>query len=154
MSSLRPRYPLWWRWIFSRAHPISDTFVSGFDWLNTLGSAAQNGHQSFCRQSLLGGNSALLDTATFEPNPDYYSSLLFKRLMGKEVFSTEIDKSTPQLRVYAHCERRDSKETNGITLMIINFGDDSAEIDIPDVVPSKAEGSERHEYLFTNVRHQ
>lgn len=29
-------------------------------------------HKVFCRQALIGGNYALLNTTTFIPNPDYY----------------------------------------------------------------------------------
>ncbi|KAK8604115.1 hypothetical protein V6N13_096577 [Hibiscus sabdariffa] len=53
---------------------------------------------------------------TFVPNPDYYSALLWHRLMGKVVLSVESDAS-PFLRSYAHC----SKGRAGVTLLVINL---------------------------------
>jgi heparanase len=34
--------------------------------------AARFDTKSYCRQSLVGGNYGLLNTTTFQPNPDYY----------------------------------------------------------------------------------
>ena len=54
----------------SGAHGMSDRFHSSFWYLDSLGVLAQRGHQTFCRQTLVGGNYGLLHKATFEPNPD------------------------------------------------------------------------------------
>lgn len=40
--------------------------------LDQLGMAARFDTKSYCRQSLVGGNYGLLNTTTFQPNPDYY----------------------------------------------------------------------------------
>ncbi|KAK8993962.1 hypothetical protein V6N11_008173 [Hibiscus sabdariffa] len=77
---------------------VSNTFVNSF-W-----------------QTLIGGNYGLLNATTFVPNPDYYSALLWHRLMGKVVLSVESDAS-PFLRSYAHC----SKGRAGVTLLVINL---------------------------------
>lgn len=70
----------------------------------------------FCRQTLIGGNYGLLDTQTFLPNPDYYSALLWHRLMGNGVLSVDIN-APRKMRAYAHC----SKRHKGITLLLINL---------------------------------
>jgi hypothetical protein len=44
----------------------------------------------FLWQTLVGGSYGLLNRSTFEPNPDYYVSLLFKRLMGPQVLPPNI----------------------------------------------------------------
>jgi hypothetical protein len=41
-------------------------------YLDQLGMTSTLDHKVFCRQTLIGGNYALLNTTTFIPNPDYY----------------------------------------------------------------------------------
>ncbi|RWR77247.1 Glycoside hydrolase [Cinnamomum micranthum f. kanehirae] len=94
----------------------SDTFVNSFWYLDQLGMASKYGTKVYCRQSLIGGNYGLLNTTTFVPNPDYYSALLWHRLMGKTVLSVDFSGS-PFFRTYAHC----SKGKDGITLLLINL---------------------------------
>jgi hypothetical protein len=43
----------------------------------------------------------LLNTTTFEPNPDFYALLLWKKVMGTKVLN--VTSSVSDLRVYAHC---------------------------------------------------
>ncbi|XP_057460765.1 heparanase-like protein 2 [Actinidia eriantha] len=95
---------------------VSHTFVNGFWYLDQLGMTSTFNHKVFCRQALIGGNYALLNTSTFVPNPDYYGALLWHRLMGKIVLRTTHD-SSPYLRVYSHC----SKTKSGISLLLINM---------------------------------
>ena len=40
--------------------------------LDQLGMSAKYDTKSYCRQSFIGGNYGLLNTTTFQPNPDYY----------------------------------------------------------------------------------
>uniref|UniRef100_A0A5B6ZY09 Putative heparanase-like protein 1 isoform X1 n=2 Tax=Davidia involucrata TaxID=16924 RepID=A0A5B6ZY09_DAVIN len=95
---------------------VSDTFVNSFWYLDQLGMAASYSTKVYCRQTLIGGNYGLLNTTTFIPNPDYYSALLWHRLMGKGVLAISSDAS-PYLRSYAHC----SKGRGGVTLLLINL---------------------------------
>ncbi|XP_068654335.1 heparanase-like protein 1 [Aristolochia californica] len=100
----------------SGGHLVSNTFVNSFWYLDQLGLSAKYGTKVYCRQSLIGGNYGLLNTTTFVPNPDYYSALLWHRLMGKDVLSVDYNGS-PFLRVYAHC----SKGKEGVTLLLLNL---------------------------------
>lgn len=78
---------------------------------------AATGHGSYCRQTLVGGHYSLLDYVSYVPNPDYYSLLLWSRLMGSKVLATTLSVAS-DLRTYAHC----SKEGEGaITLLFINL---------------------------------
>ncbi|KAL2479173.1 Heparanase-like protein 1 [Forsythia ovata] len=95
---------------------VSDTFVNSFWYLDQLGMAAKYDTKVYCRQTLIGGNYGLLNASTFVPNPDYYSALLWHRLMGKGVLDVNSNGS-PYLRSYAHC----SKERAGVTLLLINL---------------------------------
>ncbi|KAL2546697.1 Heparanase-like protein 2 [Forsythia ovata] len=95
---------------------VSHTFANGFWYLDQLGMTSTFNHKVFCRQALIGGNYALLNTTTFIPNPDYYGALLFHRLMGKNVLSINHNGS-PYLRAYSHC----SKNSAGIAVLLINM---------------------------------
>ena len=46
---------------------------------------------------------ALADTDTLEPRPDYYTAVLFQRLMGTRVLPVSISRPDPDLHIYAHC---------------------------------------------------
>ncbi|CAI9754087.1 unnamed protein product [Fraxinus pennsylvanica] len=95
---------------------VSDTFVDSFWYLDQLGMAAKYSTKVYCRQTLIGGNYGLLNASTFVPNPDYYSALLWHRLMGKGVLDVD-GNGSPYLRSYAHC----SKGRAGVTLLLINL---------------------------------
>ncbi|KAE8698448.1 Heparanase-like protein 3 [Hibiscus syriacus] len=95
---------------------VSNSFVNSFWYLDQLGMAASYDTKTYCRQTLIGGNYGLLDTATFVPHPDYYSALLWHRLMGSNVLSTSFG-GMKNIRAYAHC----SKQSRGITLLLINY---------------------------------
>ncbi|XVF43098.1 hypothetical protein PTKIN_Ptkin02bG0012900 [Pterospermum kingtungense] len=98
---------------------VSPSFADGFWYLDQLGMASTFNYKVFCRQTFIGGNYALFDATTSTPNPDYYSALLWHRLMGSNVlFVTQ--KADPNLRVYAHC----AKKKPGISLLFINLSKD------------------------------
>ncbi|KAB2064187.1 hypothetical protein ES319_A09G003800v1 [Gossypium barbadense] len=103
------------------AKDVSPTFADGFWYFDQLGMASTYNHKVFCRQTLIGGNYALLNTATFIPNPDYYGAVLWHRLMGSIVLAvTQV--SNPNLRVYAHC----AKKKPGVSIIFINLSKDSS----------------------------
>ncbi|KMT10738.1 hypothetical protein BVRB_5g113960 [Beta vulgaris subsp. vulgaris] len=95
---------------------VSDAFIDSFWYLDQLGLAATYNTKVYCRQALIGGNYGLLNKNTFVPNPDYYSALLWNRLMGKKVLPVD-NVASPYLRSYAHC----AKGRAGITLLLINL---------------------------------
>ncbi|XP_073098982.1 heparanase-like protein 3 isoform X1 [Elaeis guineensis] len=97
-------------------HLVTDSFVFSFWFLDQLGMSSTYNTKSYCRQSLVGGNYGLLNRTTFQPNPDYYSALLWHRLMGSKVLSAKFT-GTESIRAYAHCAR----ESQGITLLLINL---------------------------------
>ncbi|KAL1364098.1 hypothetical protein HN51_012263 [Arachis hypogaea] len=97
-------------------HLVSDAFVYSFWYLDQLGMSATYDTKTYCRQSLIGGNYGLLNTTNFQPNPDYYSALLWHRLMGRHVLSTTFS-GTNKIRAYAHC----AKQSGGITVLLINL---------------------------------
>ncbi|KAI5679624.1 hypothetical protein M9H77_00851 [Catharanthus roseus] len=105
---------------------VTNAFVFSFWYLDQLGMAAAYDTKTYCRQTLIGGNYGLLNTTTFAPNPDYYSALLWHRLMGRNVLSTNFT-GTKNIRAYTHC----AKDSRGITLLLINLdGDKTVQVKI------------------------
>ena len=96
---------------------LSDRFASGLWWLDELGSAARDGQAVVIRQALVGSDYGLVDAHTFEPRPDYYNSLAWKRWMGPRVLGLERSQGNPALRLYAHCS---AHEAGSAVLLALN----------------------------------
>ncbi|XP_048250493.1 heparanase-like isoform X2 [Haliotis rufescens] len=81
---------------------IADRYVAGNLWLDKLGVSAKYGLKGVMRQQFFGGYYALLDDNA-DPNPDYWLTLLYKRLVGNKVF--DVPSTSSDLRLYAHCTK-------------------------------------------------
>ncbi|KAH1042213.1 hypothetical protein GLYMA_09G091100v4 [Glycine max] len=126
-------------------HLVSDAFVYSFWYLDQLGMSAAYDTKTYCRQTLIGGNYGLLNTTNFLPNPDYYSALLWHRLMGRHVLSTTFS-GTNKIRAYAHC----AKQSKGITVLLINL--DSNTTVEAEVTFNNAAKSLRHRKMSTHSK--
>ncbi|GFS06177.1 heparanase [Elysia marginata] len=82
---------------------LSDAYVAGFMWLDKLGLAAKYQVTHVFRQTFYSGSYSLID-GKLNPNPDYFLSVLYKRLVVGPVF--DVVSSTATLRLYAHCVRK------------------------------------------------
>ncbi|GAB4829071.1 hypothetical protein Ancab_018733 [Ancistrocladus abbreviatus] len=82
---------------------VSDTFAYGFWYLDQLGMTATFNHKVYCRQALIGGNYALLNTTTFIPNPDYYGhrgvTVLLINMSNSTTFSVSL---VNEFNLYPH----------------------------------------------------
>jgi heparanase len=117
----------------SGRHLVTDAFHSSFWYLDGFGILSEKGHQTFCRQTLIGGHYGLLNTTTFEPNPDYYGLMLWLRLMSREVFRVNVVHSSELgvkpgksgmpgvFRAYAHC----TGSAGDVTLLLLNLANDT-----------------------------
>lgn len=102
-------------------HGVSDRYVAGFLWLDKLGMAALNKYSVVIRQTFYHGSYALIDEQ-LNPNPDYWLSIIYKRLVGNQVLELEQDYNNGTLRCYAHC----SKDVlDGVTIFCLNIGQHS-----------------------------
>jgi heparanase 1 len=106
---------------------VSDAFVSGFWWLDELGRLARRGQSVLVRQTLSGSNYGLIDDVTLAPRPDYWTSVLWRRLIGVRVLDAPAG-SDSLLRVYAHCTRAGAPDAHpgGVTLAVLNLDRSSA----------------------------
>ncbi|XP_026101804.1 inactive heparanase-2-like [Carassius auratus] len=135
---------------------LSDTFAAGFLWLNTLGIAAAHGIDVVLRHSFFDyGYNHLVDQH-FNPLPDYWLSLLFKRLVGPRVLAVHVAglqrKPRPgrvirdKLRIYAHCTSFHNHDyvKGSITIYIINLHRSRKKIKLAGTLRNKTV----HQYLL------
>ncbi|MFD1382395.1 hypothetical protein ACFQ45_03405 [Rhodanobacter aciditrophus] len=94
---------------------LSDRFASCFWWADQLGRGARLGQKVMIRQSLIGGDYGLIQRESLKPNPDFWVSWLWKRLMGPDVYS--VSSQNPNLIVYCHGGHKRYRRT----LLIINM---------------------------------
>jgi hypothetical protein len=96
--------------------------------LNQLGTLAKRGVQVVIHNTLAASDYALVDETTLLPRPNYWSALLWRRMMGTTVLDAGASPS-PNLHLYAHCLRN---QPGGVALLAIN-ADRSAsqELNVP-----------------------
>ncbi|KAM8906293.1 heparanase isoform 2-T2 [Lycaon pictus] len=113
---------------------LSNTFAAGFMWLDKLGLSARMGIEVVMRQVLFGAGNYHLVDENFEPLPDYWLSLLFKKLVGTNVFTASVkgpDRS--KLRVYLHCTNVNHPryKEGDLTLYALNLHNVTKRLQLP-----------------------
>jgi heparanase 1 len=100
---------------------VSDRYVGGLWWLDQLGRTARRGQPVIVRQTLSGSNYGMIDDSDLTPNPDYWNSVLWKRLMGSAVLKAKTSGENPFVRAYAHCT---PGKCGSVTLLLLNVSPD------------------------------
>ncbi len=115
---------------------LSDSFYSGFWWLDQLGLMALCGQKQVIRQTLSGGDYGLLDKEDHTPLPDFWTTLIWNRYAGSRVYRS-VKPAEKKLRFYCHSIR--GRET-GYCLICINL-DEKREfhLDFPGTLPQLQE---------------
>jgi heparanase 1 len=113
---------------------VTDRFASSFWWLDELGTLATAGHSVVVRQTLCGKGYPLIDRPSFDPRPDYWASLLWKRLMGDRVLAVGNPHEGKLLRAYAHCTPHAQDVPPGsVTVLVLNLNlSDSVRVALDD----------------------
>jgi heparanase 1 len=123
---------------------ISDRFVSSLWWLDQLGKMARRGTPVVVRQSLSGADYGLLAEPSLDPRPDYFASVLWRKLMGARALSVSVPKKAlPLVRLYAQCASADFP-AGAVTVLAINLDAAAAPELAFDGLPGK-----RSVYLVT-----
>jgi len=108
--------------------PWAADFIDSFRYLNQLGTLAKRGVQVVIHNTLAASDYALVDETTLLPRPNYWSALLWRKMMGTTVLDAGSSPS-PNLHLYAHCLRH---QPGGVALLAINADRTaSQELDIP-----------------------
>ncbi len=109
--------------------PWAATFIDSFRYLNQLGTLAREGVQVVIHNTLAASDYALIDEDTLTPRPNYWSALLWRRLMGTTVLDAGTS-NVPGVYVYAHCLRN---QPGGVAILAINADRNAAhEITLPE----------------------
>ncbi|KAL3266591.1 hypothetical protein HHI36_010755 [Cryptolaemus montrouzieri] len=113
---------------------FSDRFIAGFIWLDKLGLSAKMGIDIVIRQSIFNGYYALIGD-DYNPNPDYWISILYKKLVGQEVIPC-YNVASKNIRLYCHCTNNIQKQSfPSVTVFGMNMQDVSAKIRIEGLSP-------------------
>jgi len=123
---------------------VSDRFGGSFVWADKLGVAAQEGVDLVARQALFGGTYHLLG-GDFAPAPDYWLSVLHKRLVGGGVLKVALEGAPSTLRMYAHC----SKNATGVVVFGENMGADPVVVTPQSMRPNVGGDQPVTEYLLS-----
>jgi len=96
-------------------NPWAATFLDSFRYLDQLGRFARRGVAVVFHNTLASSEYGLLDQKSFEPRPNYWAALLWRRLMGTTVLDAL--GSEAGLHLYAHCLRG---RPGGVALLALN----------------------------------
>jgi hypothetical protein len=96
-------------------NPWGATFLDSFRYLDQLGRFARRGVAVVFHNTLASSEYGLLDQKSFEPRPNYWAALLWRRLMGTTVLDAV--GSEAGLHLYAHCLRG---RPGGVALLALN----------------------------------
>ncbi|XP_055865224.1 heparanase-like isoform X1 [Biomphalaria glabrata] len=99
---------------------LSDRYLAGFLWLDKLGVTALNGYSRIFRQTFYSGHYALI-SSELEPNPDFFLSVLFKKLVEGPVLT--VVKQPEKIRVYANCANTAFYPQGSIVIYFLNLRD-------------------------------
>lgn len=95
---------------------LASQFVDTFRFVNQLGTLAQKGVQVVMHNTLSASDYGLLSENTYQPRPDYWAAVLWKRTMGTTVLDPHVP-DHPHVRVYAQCMRG---RKGGVSLVAFN----------------------------------
>lgn len=98
-------------------------------WLDKLGYSAKSGVNVVIRQSLFGGNYAMIGSDLL-PNPDWWISVIYKQFVSEKVLKIMSPISSKYLKIYAHCTPKASyiNSVPAITIYGMNLGKTSTKI--------------------------
>jgi hypothetical protein len=96
--------------------PWSATFLDTFRYVDQLGRLARQDVSIAFHNTLAASDYALIDDVTWQPRPNYWAALLWRRLMGSVVLNGGSNQG--DVHVYAHCLR---DQPGGVAVVAINL---------------------------------
>ncbi|KAL6446435.1 hypothetical protein ACFW04_001186 [Cataglyphis niger] len=117
------------------APELSDRFVAGFMWLDKLGYSASAGLNVVTRQSLFGGDYAMV-SSNLTPNPDWWVSVFYKQFVSEKVLKLHITSDNfGYVRLYAHCTPKEARiaRVPAVTIYGMNIDKIAVHIKIPEL---------------------
>ncbi|XP_029166615.1 heparanase-like [Nylanderia fulva] len=116
------------------APELSDRFVAGFLWLDKLGYSASAGLNVVTRQSLFGGDYAMV-SPDLTPNPDWWVSVFYKQFVSEKVLKLITSNNFGYVRLYAHCTPKEARiaRVPAVTIYGMNIDKIAVRVDIPEL---------------------
>ncbi|TXR54807.1 hypothetical protein [Reinekea thalattae] len=106
---------------------LTDRFGASLWWLSHLATAAQSGNKTVIRQSLVGGDYALLRYFEgYSPNPDYWASLLWRQNMGAQGY--RLINNDGVVRAAAHCH---PSKPGVMSMVVVNLSRHAITVGVP-----------------------
>ena len=96
-------------------NPWGSTFLDTFRYVDQMGRLAKRGVTAIFHNTLAASEYGLIDQSNFQPRPNYWAALLWRRLMGTVVL--DAGPSREGLHLYAQCLRG---HPGGVALLAIN----------------------------------
>ena len=122
-AALRDKYepgmPIWLTETAEAAcggNPWAASFIDSFRYLHQLGALAKRHVQVVMHNTLAASDYGLIDQDTLTPRPNYWSAVLWRRLMGTTVLDAPTA-SESNLYLYAHCLRG---HKGGVAVLALN----------------------------------
>ncbi|KAH9512228.1 hypothetical protein Btru_041187 [Bulinus truncatus] len=106
---------------------LSSRFAAGFLWLDKLGVSALHGVSQVFRQTFIGSSYSLI-SSRLEPNPDFYLSVIFKRLVEGPVL--RVVRKPENMRVYANCASNELYRQGAVVVYFINLRNSSTALSL------------------------
>src|SRR5207302_3217009 len=101
-----------------------------FRYLIQHAGLARRGVKVIMHNTLAASDYGLLDEKTFEPRPNYWAALLWRKLMSTIVLDPQLS-PTSNVYSYAHCLEN---HPGGVTLLIVNADQQrSYEVTLPEM---------------------
>ncbi|KAH9514039.1 hypothetical protein Btru_030055 [Bulinus truncatus] len=118
------------------APELSNRYAAGFLWLDKLGLSALNGLAQVFRQTFYGGSYSLV-SSRLEPYPDFFLSLLFKKLVSGPVLT--VKKQPEKIRVYANCASNPLYPPGAIVIYFLNLRDSTVDLSLSQFASLKTD---------------
>ena len=96
---------------------VCGRFGSALWYADSMCSKAKVGYGAFFRQDFIGADYGLLNYSSYAPSPDYWTLVLWRRVVGSAVIDVTLQSSAPAVRVYGFCATR----TGSMTLVFLNL---------------------------------
>ena len=139
---------------------VTDAFVSTLWWIDWLGLAAESGIGKIYRQKLIGADHYDLITVPpragyppFHHNPDFYTTLLWRMLMGSTILHVGQASATAlaTIRAHASCTPPTAAMAPGaVTIAVSNWGAEPANVEFV-VNGAAAYLGAKLEYILTSA---
>ncbi|MCX6633157.1 MAG: cellulase family glycosylhydrolase [Candidatus Solibacter sp.] len=97
-------------------NPWNAVFLDTFRYLDQLGRLAKRGVQVVAHNTLAASDYALIDQETLAPRPNYWSAVLWRKLMDATVLDAG-SSGSDSVHLYAHCLRGTN---GGVAVLAIN----------------------------------